>query len=221
MLYADKRALENNLMVSLIEIRQKELDFYTRNCISIGTQAALLSGFAYAGIIQVAIPESCPDLLKAAYLSMTVCTMTVHLIALFNSTMCAMLGPGLALRGPDGSMHKAVDGMMVEYRVCFLFFVSGVVFFHFSAMLFTWTQWAWLIALPVTTVLFLFLYGIYSHFTRIYNKFQLRPGEMIDGRIVSPAEAAAVAGAQLVAPRRAATEAGLVIHESQLQAGRS
>lgn len=88
-------------------------------------------------------------------------------------------------------------------------------------MLFTWTQWAWLIALPVTTVLFLFLYGIYSHFTRIYNKFQLRPGEMIDGRIVSPAEAAAVAGAQLVAPRRAATEAGLVIHESQLQAGRS
>ena len=36
-----------------------------------------------------------------------------------------MLGPGLALRGPDGSMHTAVDGMMVEYRVCFLFFVIG------------------------------------------------------------------------------------------------
>jgi hypothetical protein len=68
--------------VSLIEIRQKELDFYTRNCISIGTQAALLSGFAYAGIIQIAIPESCSDYLKAAYLSMTVASMTVHLIAL-------------------------------------------------------------------------------------------------------------------------------------------
>lgn len=77
--------MRDTLQVSLIEIRQKELDFYTRNCISIGTQAALLSGFAYAGIIQIAIPESCPDSLKAAYLSMTVATMTLHLIALVRA----------------------------------------------------------------------------------------------------------------------------------------
>ena len=53
MLYADKRALETNLQVSLLKIREKELQFYTQNCIAIGTQAALLSGFAYNGIIQV------------------------------------------------------------------------------------------------------------------------------------------------------------------------
>jgi hypothetical protein len=88
-----------------------------------------------------------------------------------------------------------------------------VVFFHFSAMLFTWTQWPWLIALPVTTVLFLFLYAIYSHFTRIYNKFQLKPGEMIDGRIVSPAEAAAVAGAVYTPPDT--LEASTVIRDTQ------
>lgn len=90
---------------------------------------------------------------------------------------------------------------------------AGVVFFHFSAMLFTWTQWPWLIALPVTTVLFLFLYAIYSHFTRIYNKFQLKPGEMIDGRIVSPAEAAAVAGAVYTPPDT--LEASTVIRDTQ------
>ena len=39
--------------VSLLKIREKELQFYTQNCIAIGTQAALLSGFAYNGIIQV------------------------------------------------------------------------------------------------------------------------------------------------------------------------
>ena len=43
MLYADKRALETNLQVSLLKIREKELQFYTQNCIAIGTQAALLS----------------------------------------------------------------------------------------------------------------------------------------------------------------------------------
>ena len=64
MLYADKRALETNLQVSLLKIREKELQFYTQNCIAIGTQAALLSGFAYNGIIQVDIPSEAADWLK-------------------------------------------------------------------------------------------------------------------------------------------------------------
>ena len=40
MLFADKRALETNLQVSLLKIREKELQFYTQNCIAIGTQVA-------------------------------------------------------------------------------------------------------------------------------------------------------------------------------------
>lgn len=62
MLYADKRALETNLQVSLLKIREKELQFYTQNCIAIGTQAALLSGFAYNGIIQVCARPHAPPL---------------------------------------------------------------------------------------------------------------------------------------------------------------
>ena len=50
MLYADKRALETNLQVSLLKIREKELAFYTQNCIAIGTQAALLSGFGFGSL---------------------------------------------------------------------------------------------------------------------------------------------------------------------------
>jgi hypothetical protein len=108
MLYADKRALETNLQVSLLKIREKELQFYTQNCIAIGTQAALLSGFAYNGIIQVDIPSDASDWLKTCYLCVTTMAMGFELIAVLNSTLCSMLGPGLALRGPDGSMHRAV-----------------------------------------------------------------------------------------------------------------
>ena len=100
--------------VSLLKIREKELQFYTQNCIAIGTQAALLSGFAYNGIIQVDIPEESSDVLKALYLCVTTAAMGFELIAVLNSTLCSMLGPGLALRGPDGSMHRAVDGLMLE-----------------------------------------------------------------------------------------------------------
>ena len=42
MLYADKRALETNLKVELLEIREKELNFYSQNCYTVGTEAALL-----------------------------------------------------------------------------------------------------------------------------------------------------------------------------------
>lgn len=152
MLYADKRALETNLQVSLLKIREKELQFYTQvppqpqpqpqpehhhpppspshpprpqNCIAIGTQAALLSGFAYNGIIQVDIPSEANDWLKTLYLCVTTAAMGFELIAVLNSTLCSMLGPGLALRGPDGSMHRAVDGLMLEYRLTFLFFTMG------------------------------------------------------------------------------------------------
>ena len=33
-----------------------------------------------------------------------------------GTTMLTMLGPGKALRGPDGSMHSAVDGMLDEFE---------------------------------------------------------------------------------------------------------
>ena len=64
MLFADKRALETNLKVSLLAIREKELNFYTTNCLAVGTQSALLAGFAYSGLTQVAFPHEAPYLIK-------------------------------------------------------------------------------------------------------------------------------------------------------------
>jgi len=182
MLFADKRALETNLQVSLLKIREKELQFYTQNCIAIGTQAALLSGFAYNGIIQVDIPEESHDLLKALYLCVTTMAMGFELIAVLNSTLCSMLGPGLALRGPDGSMHRAVDGLMLEYRLTFVFFTLGLVAFHVSALLFAWLEFSWPVALAMTLALVMFIYGMYKYGMRIYRRFALAGDGFITGK---------------------------------------
>jgi len=182
MLYADKRALETNLQVSLLKIREKELAFYTQNCIAIGTQAALLSGFAYNGIIQVDIPSEAADWLKTLYLVVTTAAMGFELIAVLNSTLCSMLGPGLALRGPDGSMHRAVDGLMLEYRLTFLFFTMGLVAFHVSALLFAWLEFSWPVALAMTLALIMFIYGMWRYFNRIYKRFALDSDRMITGK---------------------------------------
>lgn len=212
MLAADKRALEQNLKVNLLKIREKELRFYTDNCVAIGTQASLLSGFAYSGLIQIVIPEGKNDTLITAYLCVTVTAMGLELIAVINAMLCSMLGPGLALRGPDGSMHKAVDEMLQEYRLTFFFFGIGLVAFHFSAILFAWVEFIWsarraaraaprdaawapdmpraapsrparrTVALAMSAVLVLFLYGMLHYFLRIYARFKVPPSLMITGR---------------------------------------
>lgn len=60
-----------------------------------------------------------------------------------NTTLLSMMGPGLALRGPDGSMHPAVDGMVIEYNTAYICFVLGLVAFHASAALFSWLMFTW------------------------------------------------------------------------------
>ena len=42
MLYADKQALETDLKVSLLAIRDRELNFYVQNLRSIATQAGVM-----------------------------------------------------------------------------------------------------------------------------------------------------------------------------------
>jgi hypothetical protein len=93
-----------------------------------------------------------------------------------------MLGPGLALRGPDGSMHRAVDGLMLEYRLTFLFFTMGLVAFHVSALLFAWLEFSWPVALAMTLALIMFIYGMWRYGNRIYQRFALESDRMITGK---------------------------------------
>jgi len=225
MLYADKRALETNLQVSLLKIREKELQFYTQNCIAIGTQAALLSGFAYNGIIQVDIPTDQSDWLKTLYLCVTTAAMGFELIAVLNSTLCSMLGPGLALRGPDGSMHRAVDGLMLEYRLTFLFFTAGLVMFHISALLFAWLEFSWPVALAMTLALLMFIYGMYRYWLRIYTRFALSSDRMITGKFEFGGGAAAAgatrdagAGASGSVPLSDLLQGGVASHSATTSA---
>ncbi|KAG8462380.1 hypothetical protein KFE25_012200 [Diacronema lutheri] len=220
MLHADKAALENNLQVSLLKIREKELIFYTKNCSAIGTQAALLSGFAYSSIIGISFTDGDVGTpMQMLYTAVTATAMTVELIALFNATMCAMLGPGLALRGPDGSMHRAVDGLTIEYRICFLFFALGVLAFFLSALLYACITFFWPVALCVALVLCSFCTRIFFNFRRIYSKFELRAEHTLDGRMLDDDDAAQQTDGPLDAsgaPRKPrANEAARVIAMAQ------
>ena len=154
----------------------------TQNCLAVLTQAALLAGFAYSGLTQVAIPVDAEYVLKLLYLLVTTTAMCLELIAVMNCTLLSMMGPGLALRGPDGSMHPAVDGMMEEYQSAYLCFVLGLISFHFSAALFGWLMFNWIVSTFVSGTVISSLYMLIRYASRVYSRFRLPADEVITGR---------------------------------------
>ena len=135
MLFADKNALRTQLKVNMLKIRERELNYYTNNCLAISTSSALLAGFAWYGLTEVPFDSNADATVQTLYLVVTTLIMGLELLTVVNATLCAILGPGLALRGPDGSMHNAVQGMMTHYRFTLACFTLGLVCFMLSALL--------------------------------------------------------------------------------------
>ena len=67
--------------------------------------------------------------MKHAYVLGTVMTMCLGIMLVFGTTVIAMLGPGLALRGQGGSMHTAWDGMHLECNVASRLSLGRIYFF--------------------------------------------------------------------------------------------
>ena len=145
MLYADKAALENRTKLRLLAIRERELTLYTQNCFTIGTVSALMAGLAYSSLLYTKMDyfQDASAFIQAMYVMGNVTSMYLALRAMTGTTMIAMFGPGKvrarglrralspsrpraalyseaarrqALRGPDGSMHETVDGMLEEFE---------------------------------------------------------------------------------------------------------
>ena len=182
MLFADKRHVETTLKVNLISIRERELNFYTQNCLSLQTQASLLAGLAWEALTQVAIPHEKSYTLKLLYLLVSAAAMCFEVVAVLNATLLSIMGPGLFLRGPDGSMHDAVDGMVVEYRTAYYSYILGIIFIHLWAILFSWIIYVhWVVSVLATAVCVLSLWALSRYARRVVKRFQM-PDTVNTGR---------------------------------------
>ncbi|KAL3901531.1 MAG: hypothetical protein SGPRY_012262, partial [Prymnesium sp.] len=156
MLLADKRDLENRLKVSVLHIEEKELQLYTNNCNTIGTQAALLSGFAFTAIIETpldAFIETTERDTKSVWYAVTIVTMLLELAALVKAMQLSLWAPNLALRGPEGSMTVSLIVMRAEYKKVQSLFYAGLVGFHASATMYAWAfSFQELVTLPSLTL---------------------------------------------------------------------
>ena len=118
------------------QIEERELKYYTSNANTVGTQAALLAGFAFTGIVEApwdffeAQNVSYP--IRACCALSTLLGMLFEILCIVKSVQISILGPGLALRGSEGSMTRALSVMRLEQRRLHWQFYIGLLFFHLA-----------------------------------------------------------------------------------------
>lgn len=139
MFRAEQQRLYHETNVELVELRHLEITYYFNVNSAIGTQAALIAGFIY-GLFTQTIPR---DYIYADYfLSAYYITSTISLFAcihiVMNTMIVQILGPGLALHGPAGSMALAAETMREEMRQVITSFIIMIIFFALATVICFW-----------------------------------------------------------------------------------
>jgi len=174
MLLADKAALANRARVRMLEIRERELELYVRNSRAVGFQCAALAGAAYTALIYTKFPYFRHEGTwgEACYLFCLTCLLGVSMLALLILVMVAMLGPGLALRGPDGSVHVALEHLGRDYRTALFFFAVAIAIFHVLLVAYAFGDFDLLVTkLGLTACAAASLGSICSQTGRLYRTF--------------------------------------------------
>ena len=185
MLAADKAALESQLQQQSLQIREKELRFFADNFTAVGHQAAMLAGFSLHGLFVIFDGERFRSLVtRTMYFTLASTGLGLLLLACANCTLVNVLGVNLALRGPQGSVDRAVKEMEAERKTTFGCFGAGLICFHLTAMLYAIHTLHVGIAVPVSLILTTFVFLFYSNTKRIWRRFQVDVDKLQTGQVV-------------------------------------
>jgi len=122
MLAADKLLLQSNVKQRAIQLREKELNLFNDNFNAVGTQSAVLAGFAMTSFAEIDLPHNAFYAQKACLHLFVTISICANLMCTASTTFVSVWGSGKALRGKDGSMFEAVDGMNDERAFIFTCF---------------------------------------------------------------------------------------------------
>mmetsp|Transcript_54332 Transcript_54332/g.140328 ORF Transcript_54332/g.140328 Transcript_54332/m.140328 type:complete len:462 (-) Transcript_54332:607-1992(-) len=127
MLAAESLALQSRLVQQLVAIKEREFDYVLSRYNAIAIQAALISEVAMSNLVSLTPPEEGePGELVAwvFYISSMICAFS----CVYVVSLCLYMGnwaPGLALRGPSGSLNHAFEVVMHERKqINFVFLVA-------------------------------------------------------------------------------------------------
>ena len=112
--------------------------------------------------------------------------MVFEIMALVKATQLAITGPGLALRGPEGSLKRAVDGMRVFQNDIVIMFSMAVVCFHIMAGMWAWLVMTQYLSIVVSNgVLLVFLFLMLRYSASVYLTFRFRRADLVTGQFTT------------------------------------
>ncbi|CAE7663099.1 unnamed protein product [Symbiodinium sp. CCMP2456] len=177
MLAADKLELTSLIKKSATDLKGKELELNKSNFEAVGTQAAVLAGFAVCMIVKIDFPEDVNPLSSSLYYFFAVVNLVGNIACVASVACVNIMGTSLGLRGPDGSMLQAADGMHKQRDRIFWAFTTALVGCALATLVLAWLKMQPVTAALCTAVV---LYGVASGVKvslHVQNLFQYKETE--------------------------------------------
>lgn len=176
---AHQRALYQQTNQGLLDIRQLEIDYHINLNIAFGTQAALIGGFTYGVFTQNQLnyDNYYVETVSDAYWITSAMTIAFSVHVIITTMLIQVLGPGLALHGPLGSMARATEGLRVEQKPIIYSFVWMMVMFAVSTTLSFWVVMSVEAAIGSSICFLIASRYWYFYCERIYIRFHWEPEE--------------------------------------------
>ena len=174
MLRVEQNALIQEANLQLLNIREIELGYFSDIWSIIGILNGIIAGYCISAVTQLdAIGADVPDWEKwVLWISSCLCMLT-SLHGLLTTTFANVYGTGLGLRGPSGSMVRAVDGMVKENDAIFVSFIITIVLFQFvnmgSVFMVSYVEAGYFCG----AIFMGFIYVWYYYCIRIFNRFKI------------------------------------------------
>lgn len=170
-------------------LKEKEFNLHHSNLMTIGTQAAVLAGLDVTMFIEFNPAHDrewaeglafIPRTLKFFYYIMIVSAFCANISVVAQTTLLSVMSASLALRGPDGSMMVATDGLYLERKSVFQAFAYGLAATISSVVLCVWlliSPEAAVICMAVTIYTAVQMYKKYIH---VMDMFRFNEEETVD-----------------------------------------
>lgn len=134
-----------------------------------------------------------PRILKFFYYIIIVSAFCANIFVVSQTTTLSVLGAGLALRGPDGSMMTATDGLYEERKMVFFVFGIGLACTIGSVVVIVWIILHWECAFFCFLLALMTARSIWKSYLRVQKRFAYDESDTVDFRDIMEGPAAIMA----------------------------
>jgi hypothetical protein len=131
-----------------------------------------------------------PRIIKCIYYITILSAFCSNMIVVSHTTALSVLGAGMALRGPDGSMMTATDGLYEERKTVFFIFGVGLGCTVSSVVLCVLILLPWESAICCMIISLLTCRAIWRNYKRVSQRFDFDENDTVDFRDIMEGPAA-------------------------------